>query len=84
MESNTEVLTVTSAIVTAFRTAAEVLENNKDRKDKKKRKRDRDIEELLEIKMLQKSLVQASGNPVTDILYYLLTLASTAGRSPMS
>lgn len=84
MESGTEVLTVISAIVTAFRTAAEVLENIKDRKDKKKRKRDRDIEELLEIKILHKSLVQVNDNPATEILYHLLTLASTAGRSPMS
>lgn len=62
MESGTEVLRVVAAIVTAFQTAAEVLEHIKDRKEKKKRKRDKEAEELLEIKILHKSLLQVSVN----------------------
>ena len=58
MESGTEVLRVVAAIVTTFQTAAELLEHIKDCKEKKKRKRDREVEELLEIKILHKSLVQ--------------------------
>lgn len=60
MESGTEVLRVVAAIVTTFQTAAELLEHIKDSKEKKKRKRDREVEELLEIKILHKSLVQVS------------------------
>lgn len=60
MESGTEVLRVVAAIVTTFQTAAELLEHIKDCKEKKKRKRDREFEELLEIKILHKSLVQVS------------------------
>lgn len=58
MESGTEVLRVVAAIVTTFQTASELLEHIKDCKEKKKRKRDREVEELLEIKILHKSLVQ--------------------------
>ncbi|GAB7334713.1 hypothetical protein MBLNU13_g06652t1 [Cladosporium sp. NU13] len=58
MESGTEVLRVVAAIITTFQTAAELLEHIKDCKEKKKRKRDREVEELLEIKILHKSLVQ--------------------------
>ncbi|RDW57299.1 hypothetical protein BP5796_12749 [Coleophoma crateriformis] len=58
MESGTEVLRVTAAIVSAFQTAAEALEVIKDRKDKKKRKKDKEVEELVEIRILHRSLVE--------------------------
>jgi hypothetical protein len=60
MESGTEVLRAVAAIVTTFQVAAELVEHIRDSKEKKKRKRDRDFEELLEIKILHKSLVQVS------------------------
>lgn len=58
MDSGTEVLRVTTAIVSAFQTAADAVEFIKDRKDRRKRKKDVDIEELLEIKILHRSLVE--------------------------
>jgi len=58
MESGSEILRVTVAIVSAFQTAADTLEIIKDRKEKKKRKKDREVEELLEIRILHKSLVE--------------------------
>ncbi|KAF2724462.1 hypothetical protein K431DRAFT_310028 [Polychaeton citri CBS 116435] len=58
MESGAEVLRVVAAIVTAFRTAAKILEAIRDRKDKRKRKRDWEAEEFLEIKILHKSLLE--------------------------
>jgi hypothetical protein len=58
MESGTEVLRVTAAIVSAFQTAADTLEIIQDRKAKKKRKKDKEVEELLEIKILHRSLVE--------------------------
>jgi hypothetical protein len=61
MESGTEVLRVTAAIVSAFQTAADTLEVIQDRKGKKKRKKDKEVEELLEIKILHKSLVEVIG-----------------------
>jgi hypothetical protein len=60
MESGTEVLRVTAAIVSAFQAAADTLEMVKDRKEKKKRKKDKEIEELMEIKILHKSLVEVN------------------------
>jgi hypothetical protein len=60
MESGTEVLKVTAAIVSAFQTAADTLEIIQDRKAKKKRKKDKEVEELLEIKILHKSLVEVN------------------------
>ena len=61
MESGTEILRVTTAIVSAFQTAADTLETVKERKERKRRKRDKDVEELLEIKILHKSLVEVRG-----------------------
>lgn len=58
MESGTEVLRVTAAIVSAFQTAADTLEIIQDRKGKKKRKKDKEVEELLEIRILHRSLVE--------------------------
>jgi hypothetical protein len=58
MESSTEVLRVTAAIVSAFQTAADTLEMIKERKEKKRRKKDKDIEELVEIRILHKSLIE--------------------------
>jgi hypothetical protein len=60
MESSTEVLRVTAAIVSAFQTAADTLELIKERKEKKRRKKDRDVEELLEIRILHKSLIEVN------------------------
>jgi hypothetical protein len=60
MDSGTEILRVTAAIVSAFQSAADTLEVIKDRKEKKKRRKDKDVEELLEIKILHKSLVEVS------------------------
>lgn len=57
MDSSTEVLRAVTAIVVAFETAADALESIRDHKEKKKRKREKDIEELLEIKILHKSLL---------------------------
>lgn len=58
MDSNTEVLRVTATIVSAFQTAADILELIKARKDTKKKKKDKDFEELVEIKILHKSLIE--------------------------
>jgi hypothetical protein len=60
MESKAEVLRVVGAIVSAFPTAADMLEFVKYRKVKKKRARERGLLELLEIKLLHKSLVEVS------------------------
>jgi hypothetical protein len=60
MEPGAEVLRVVAAIVTTFQTSVEVLEDIKIHKEKKKRKRDREVEELFEITILHKSLVQVS------------------------
>ena len=57
MDTGAEVLRVVAAIVSAFHMAADILEQIRDRKDKKKRKRERDVEELLEIKILMLSLI---------------------------
>lgn len=62
METGTEVLRAVAAIVTAFQTAADIVEAIRVRKEKRKRKRDRDIEELLEIKILHKSLTEVSSD----------------------
>jgi len=72
MESGTEVLRVTAAIVSAFRTAADTLEVIQDRKAKAKRKKEQEAEELLEIKILHKSLVEvieSSPKPPLPIIY---------------
>ena len=58
MESCTEVLRVTAAIVSAFQTAADTLEVIKDRKEKAKRRKEKEVEELWEIGILHKSLVE--------------------------
>jgi len=58
MDSGTEILRVTSAIVSAFQTAADTLEVIKERKEKKKRKKDKEVEQLLEIRILHQSLVE--------------------------
>jgi predicted phage tail protein len=60
MESGTEILRVTAAIVSAFHTAADTLATIKDNKEKKRRKKERDIEELLEIRILHRSLVEVT------------------------
>jgi hypothetical protein len=60
MESGTEILRVTAAIVSAFHIAADTLATIKGNKEKRQRKKDRDIEELLEIRILHKSLVEVS------------------------
>jgi hypothetical protein len=60
MESGIEVLRVTSAIVSAFSTAADAVEFIKDRKEKKKRKKEKEVEELLQIRILHKSLVEVN------------------------
>jgi hypothetical protein len=60
MESVAEVLRATGAIVSAFQAAADALELVKERKEKKKRKKDSEVEELFEIKILHKSLVEVS------------------------
>jgi hypothetical protein len=75
MESGTEVLRVTAAIVSAFQTAADTLEVVKDRKEKKKRKKDKEVQELLEIKILHKSLVEVTSPTILyRLLHCLLTL----------
>jgi hypothetical protein len=58
MESGIEILRVSAAIVSAFHTAADTLATIKDNKEKKKRKKQRDIEELLEIRILHRSLIE--------------------------
>ncbi len=58
MDSGTEVLRITAAIVSAFQTAADTLETIKTRKEKRKRKKDKEVEELLEIRILHTSLVE--------------------------
>ncbi|KAF2446710.1 hypothetical protein P171DRAFT_429677 [Karstenula rhodostoma CBS 690.94] len=58
MESGSEILRVTGAIVSAFQTAADAVDFIKDRKEKKRRKKDKEAEESLEIKILHKSLVE--------------------------
>lgn len=58
MESSTDIPKVTAAVISAFQTAADTLELIKDHKEKKKRKKYKDVEELLEIKILHKSLVE--------------------------
>jgi hypothetical protein len=68
MESGAEVLRVTAAIVSAFQTAADTLEIIQDRKAKKKRKKDKEVEELLEIRILHKSLVEVIGRS-PNLLY---------------
>lgn len=60
MESSTEVLRLTAAIVSAFQTAADTLEMLKDRREAKNRKKEKEIEVLLEIKILHKSLVEVN------------------------
>ena len=58
MESGAEVLRVAAAIVSAFQTAADTLEIIKHHKEKKKRKKDKENQELLEIGILHRSLVE--------------------------
>ena len=65
MDSGTEVLRITAAIVSAFQTAADTLEVIKERKEKKKRKKDKDVEELIQVKILLASLVEVSAPPLT-------------------
>jgi hypothetical protein len=81
MESGTEVLRVTSAIVSAFQTAADTLEIIQDRKEKKRRKKDKDVEELMEMKILHKSLVEVNKKCLISFTHktFLLTSNSWQG-----
>ena len=83
MESCTEVLRVTAAIVSAFQTAADTLEVIKDRKEKAKRRKEKEVEELWEIGILHKSLVEVrfSKIPTKLSIEFQLTIA---GWSEMS
>jgi hypothetical protein len=62
MDSGPEILRVTGAIVSAFQTAADAVDFIKDRKEKKRRRKDKETEELLEIKILHKSLVEVKSS----------------------
>lgn len=56
IDAGGEVLKVVSAIVTAFSIAADTLDAIRTRKDGNQRKLDHDVEELLKMKILWKSL----------------------------
>ncbi|KAK7189077.1 hypothetical protein DPSP01_010336 [Paraphaeosphaeria sporulosa] len=58
MDSGPEILRATGAIVSAFQTAADTVDFIKDRKEKKRRRKDKETEELLEIRILHRSLVE--------------------------